>query len=121
MTCAKFGRTVVPGSIYHLAERGIFIPLSAWLDHKISESSVKDRIGCIDVDLIESASGFTIWLKESIRIIWISVNIYSRAVAGYELIFTVIQFLFQLGIKHIKKSCQCLIVQFTALFVESRF
>ena len=73
------------------------------------------------MNLIKSTGGFAIRLKESIRIIWIPINIYSRAIAGYKLIFAVIQFLFQLGVKHIKKSCQRLIVQLSTLFVESRF
>ena len=48
------GRAAAGGSINHLAESGIFVPLSAGLDHEVGEPAVEDGIKGIDVNLVEA-------------------------------------------------------------------
>lgn len=93
------GRFVAIGSIDHVAKCGILITFSAWLYQKIGEPPVKDRIECVNMNLIEATGGLAVWLKESIRIIRITEDIYGGTIASDELVFPVVKLLFELGVE----------------------
>ncbi len=84
------------GSICHLAEGAVFIMLPAGLDDEVSETPVQDGITCIYVCLVTAFRGFCSRPIKGIRVIRIAEDIQGGAVTGDELVFPVIQVIFQL-------------------------
>ena len=115
------GGAAFPGSIDHLAESGIFIPFSAGLDHEVGEPAVQDGIKGIDVDLVEALCGFTVWFKESVRIIRVAENVGGRPVTGNKLVFPVIKVLLQPAVKSVEKAGEGIVSKLPALPVKSSF
>ena len=115
------GGGTFPGSIDHLAESGIFTPLSAGLDHEVGEPAIKDGIKSIDVNLVEAPCGFSVRLEESVWIIRIAENVSSRPVTGDELVFPVIKVLLQPAVKSVQQVRKSIVSKLPTLLVKSSF
>lgn len=72
--------------IDYLAESAVFVAFPAGLDDKVCKTRVEDGEKGIYMDLAKFPGGFSIWLKESIRIIRVPVNVQRGTIAGDELI-----------------------------------
>ncbi len=107
--------------IDHMAESGKFITFSSRLYDKVSKSSIKNRIKSIDMDLVKSPCGFPVRFKKSIRIVRVSKNITPVAIAGNELVFSVVKVLFELSVKSKEEIPKGILSELAPLFAKSSF
>ena len=118
INCFRAGRAC---GIDHMAESGKFITFSSRLYDKVSKSSIKNRIKSIDMDLVESPSGFPVRSKKSIRIVRVPKNITPGAITGNELVFSVVKVLFELSVKSKEEIPEGILSELAPLFAKSSF
>ena len=73
------------------------------------------------MDLVKSPCGFPVRFKKSIRIVRVSKNITPGAIAGNELVFSVVKVLFELSVKSKEEIPKGILSELAPLFAKSSF